>query len=61
MVFITTCITLEKHQKEFLKHSDYNLSKVVQNRINELMRSEGMPLESQPSDESSNREDSNSG
>ena len=53
MSFVRTCITLEKSQKDFLENSDYNLSKVVQNRIKELMKiSEDRDFRSQSSDES---------
>lgn len=61
LVYVKTCITLEQHQKDFLKKSDYNLSKVVQNRVKELMMSEGQDLRSQPTDEPTKKEDSNSG
>ena len=51
--YVRTCITLEKSQKDFLENSDYNLSKVCQNRIKELMKlSEGHDMRvAQPSDE----------
>jgi len=50
--FVRACISLEKSQKEFLENSDYNLSKVVQNRVKELMKmSEGQSLQAQPSNE----------
>jgi len=50
--FVRTCISLERYQKEFLENSDYNLSKVVQNRVKELMKlSEGQDSWPKPSDE----------
>jgi len=53
--FVKACVSLEKNQKEFLKKSDYSLSKIVQNRINELMESEGHDLRSEPSEEPQER------
>jgi len=51
--FVRTCISLEKSQKEFMENSEYNLSRIVQNRIKELMKiSQSLDLQAQPSDES---------
>jgi len=50
--YVRTCISLEKYQKKFLENSDYNLSKVVQNRVKELIKlSKGQDLWSKPLDE----------
>ncbi|MCH7969353.1 MAG: hypothetical protein IH841_08945 [Thaumarchaeota archaeon] len=52
MSVVKTCINIERVQLAYIKNSDYSLSKLVRNQINELMKkSEGQTLREQPTDE----------